>query len=159
MKFNLIIPSDEVDYCSPYVQAFLKAFVELSDKAEFSIEVVNTRPEVPYGLRPKPHLEYWKNGQMGSSIGIEAYPPDQMFDMLKEDIAMVLVQCHDCGFQLLPEGETVLQERWIPHSGATGDQKEIPLGAHSAWVRVCKDRGDCSRRTLDKVAGSQSHRR
>lgn len=66
---------------------------------------------------------------------------------------MVLVQCHDCGFQLLPEEETVLQERWIPHSGSSGDDKEISLGAYSAFVRVCKNRGDCFRRTLDNVAG------
>lgn len=66
---------------------------------------------------------------------------------------MVLVQCHDCGFQLLTEEETVLQERWIPHSRPTGDEKEIPLGAYSAFVRVCKNRSDCSRRTLDNVVG------
>ena len=66
---------------------------------------------------------------------------------------MVLVQCHDCGFQLLPEEEAVLQERWIPHSMASGDEKEFPLGAYSAFVRVCKSRGDCFRRTLGNVAG------
>jgi hypothetical protein len=65
---------------------------------------------------------------------------------------MVLVQCHDCGFQLLPEEESVLQERWIPHSTAP-DEKEISLGSYSALVRVCKNRGDCSRRTIDNVAG------
>lgn len=70
---------------------------------------------------------------------------------------MVLFQCHDCGFQLLPEEETVLQERWIPNSPCRGDEKEIPLGAHSAFVRVCGNRADCSRRTLDKVAGVASH--
>jgi len=56
-------------------------------------------------------------------------------------------------FQLLPEEEAVLQERWIPHSMASGDEKEIPLGAYSAFVRVCKSRGDCFRRTLGNVAG------
>lgn len=65
---------------------------------------------------------------------------------------MVLVQCHDCGFQLLPEEETVFQERWIPHS-TSRDGKEMSLGAYSAFVRVCKNRADCLRRTLDNVAG------
>lgn len=65
---------------------------------------------------------------------------------------MVLVQCHDCGFRLLPEEEAVLQERWIPHS-TSKDERDISLGAYSAFVRVCKNRGDCFRRTLDNVAG------
>jgi hypothetical protein len=45
---------------------------------------------------------------------------------------MVLVQCHDCGFRLLPEEEAVLQERWIPHS-TSKDERDISLGAYSAF--------------------------
>jgi hypothetical protein len=71
---------------------------------------------------------------------------------VKDEKPMALVQCHDCGFQLLAEEETVLQERWLPHSRSSGE-KEISLGAYSAFVRACKDRGDCFRRILDNVAG------
>lgn len=52
---------------------------------------------------------------------------------MKGENTMVLVQCHDCGFQLLTEEETVLQERWLSHSRSTGDEKKISLGAYSAF--------------------------
>jgi hypothetical protein len=64
---------------------------------------------------------------------------------------MELYQCGDCGFQLLPEGETVIQSRFVAFRLAkTGE--ELPPGL-MIQVRVCRDRNDCYRRERDRVSG------
>lgn len=60
-----------------------------------------------------------------------------------------LYQCGDCGYQLLPSGETEIRGRLLRFV----DPKGRLVSGLQVGARVCASRRDCMRRQVYKVSG------